>query len=525
MDLQSWLKGKFNKWRLALIVVIAIYAFLLFGLGAVQIQWDEMPHLYGGLLLSHGQLHEYLSFYGYYPPLYDLLTAGAYSVFGVSLVSGRIVAAVFALLSIYVVFEFAYKTYGPKVALIASILLGAMPGFYWTSRFAMLESSLILFFTLTMYFFYSWIIKNQTKTLIVCGLALGVGFLAKYQILVAVLVMIGSILLLCRKQLRTYLTRFPIILVVAAAVVIPWLLVIGFGHLGDVMYVIQAGGEDRTLYSVRFAAPLFYLMELTWPYNNTHPIFLPIFILGLLGLGLWVIRRKPEDKFFLAWFITVYLFFTIIPNRQWRYVMPLFPVLAISAASFTLFAYNKAANAWKTEKLSISRKHIAKIAAVLFTVFALTSVGYSYYDGYSFSARYGIHVPAQEVTHYVAERMNPDQSILVLCGSNSFYEDMVRFYLNVDGSWQNKVFQYPAMPIDSFKPEINMTHLVELCQYTNVKYVLIYEYGATDQYFNSTLTTHELMMNIILSGSFTYETWFAGSPGSSIWVYKFNRIV
>ena len=80
------------------------------------------------------------------------------------------------------------------------------------------------------------------------------------------------------------------------------------------------------------------------------------------------------------------------------------------------------------------------------------------------------------------------------------------------------------MPIDYFTPEIN-DPIIELRQYTNVKYVLIYEYGATDQYFNSTLTTHELMMNIIESGSFTYETWFAGSPGSSIWVYKFNRII
>ncbi|HEX9863106.1 MAG TPA: glycosyltransferase family 39 protein, partial [Candidatus Bathyarchaeia archaeon] len=144
----------------------------------MSIQWDEIPHLYGGLLLTRGQSQQYVATYGYYPPVYDLLTAVFFNVFGVSAAPGRLVAVMFSLLSVWIVFEFANRTYGPKIALVASILLGVMPGFFWVSRINMLETMLVFFFSLTLLFFFSWVRFNQNKTLLLCGLALGVGFLA-----------------------------------------------------------------------------------------------------------------------------------------------------------------------------------------------------------------------------------------------------------------------------------------------------------------------------------------------------------
>jgi 4-amino-4-deoxy-L-arabinose transferase-like glycosyltransferase len=103
------------------------------------------------------------------------------------------------------------------------------------------------------------------------------------------------------------------------------------------MYVMSEGGEDRPAYSNRFQpVPVYYLTEMVWPFKDlaVHPISLPIFVLGLCGLGMFAYRRKKQDIFFLTWFVVVYVFFTLIPNRQWRYVTPLFPILAISAACF-----------------------------------------------------------------------------------------------------------------------------------------------------------------------------------------------
>jgi 4-amino-4-deoxy-L-arabinose transferase-like glycosyltransferase len=476
----------------------------------MSIQWDEIPHLYGGLLLARGQSQEYMATYGYYPPLYDVLTTGYFQIFGVSAASGRLVAVTFSLLSIWIVFEFANRTYGPKIALVSSILLGSMPGFFWVSRVAMLETMLVFFFSLAMFFFLSWMRSSQKKPLILCGLALGVGFLAKYQVLVAGLVMIVIILFLSRDKLRARFSKVPVLAIIAILVVIPWVLVLyeinGLGKFGELLYVVQAGGQDRALYSARFPMPIFYLIEMTWPFNDipVHPVSLPIYIIGLLGLALWAYRRKTEDKFFLVWFIVVYVFFTLIPNKQWRYVTPLFPVLAISAASFILFVYGKLEASWKSGQASLGKHHVRRIAAALFVVLAATAIIYSSNDAYQMVARDQIHIPIEEATSYAASHISENESIMVLQAFNLFNQDMVRFYLPANQSGQNQVFQYPELPIDSFSYTFNVTELVVLCQENNVKYVFLYEHA----------DIMEVYTNLTASGRFTYEAVVGATPRS-----------
>jgi hypothetical protein len=456
--------------------------------------------------------------YGYYPPLYDIITTGYFKIFGVSAASGRLVAVTFSLLSIWIVFEFVNRTYGPKIALISSILLGSMPSFFWISRVAMLETMLIFFFSLALFFFFSWMRFSQNKALILCGLALGVGFLAKYQILVAGLVMIAIILFLSRDKLRARFSKFPLLPIIAIIIIIPWVLILfwinGLGKFGELLYVIQVGGQDRAVYSARFPWPIFYLIEMTWPFTDVpvHPISLPIYLLGLLGLGLWAYRRKTEDKFFLIWFVIVYVFFTLIPNKQWRYVTPLFPVLAISAANFILFAYGKAEKAWKSGQASLNKKRAIKVAAGLFIIFAAVSVVYSSNDAYQMVARDQIHIPIQEATNYAANHMNQSESIMVVCATNFYNRDMVKFYLQADEFRQNQVLQYPEMPVDAFTPNFDVNELISLCEEHDVKYVFLYEYGATFPYFNSTLTLHEVYMDLLDSGRFTYADIVGDSP-------------
>ncbi|MBN1244754.1 glycosyltransferase family 39 protein [Candidatus Bathyarchaeota archaeon] len=521
MNLRLWLKTGFNKWRLALLVFIIICAvFLLLELGYMSIQWDEAPHLHGSLLLTRGQLQEYISTYGYYPPLYDLLTAGYFGILGATAASGRLVAVTFSLLSIWIVFEFANRTYGPKTALIASILLGTMPGFFWISRVAMIETMLMFFFSLSLFFFLSWIRFDQNKTLILCGLALGVGFLAKYQIAVAGIVMLALILFLCRDKLRARLSKFLLLPIIALIVILPWISIVvqtnGLERFGELLYVIQEGGQDRAAYSSRFPAPIFYLIEMTWPFNDipVHPISLPIFILGLLGIGLWAYRRKTEDKFFLIWFIVVYVFFTLIPNKQWRYITPIFPVLAISAASFIFFVYGKIGAAWKSGQLTLSNRRVRQIAAALFIVLVTSAIVYSSYEAYQMTERDQIHIPVEETANYLASHMNLNESAVIVCAFNLFNQDMLRFYLPANMS-SHQIWQYPELSVDSFTPNFNITEFVSLCEQQNVKYVILYDYGADTPFFNTTLTYTNVTTLLYESGRFGFtgdEPFFGDMP-------------
>jgi 4-amino-4-deoxy-L-arabinose transferase-like glycosyltransferase len=501
-----------SKWRCALLVFIVIYAFLLFGIGPVQLLWDEMPHLYGGLLLAKGDLSEYIAIYSYYPPLYDIITTGFFHIFGINITAGRLTAGIFALFSIWLVFEFANLTYGPKTGLISSILFGSMPSFFWISRFALLETVMIFFFLLTLFFFFKWIRVDKNKTLILSGLTLGIGFLAKYQILVAGLIMIASVMLYYRNKLRAKLTKLVILGIIALAIVIPWFLVTRFVKLGELGNVIQGGSEERISYSVRFPLPIFYLIEMTWPYPHTHPIWLTVYILGLLGIGLWLHRQKTEEKLFLTWFVIVYVFFALIPNKQWRYIVPVFPVLAISAASIIVYIFNKLTKTCKAMPTNSNKKLMVKAVAAFFVFFSVSSVVYSFYEGYQWVARNQIYIPIDEATNFVAVHVDQTDSILVLCATGAYNQDMVKFYLNKNALRQNQILQYPVLPVDAFKPRFDVNELIDLCEENRVKYVMLYEYGATVHYYESTLTLHDVYIMLLNSDRFTYVTIFGDSP-------------
>jgi len=515
------LASKANRWRLVLLVFSVVYAsLLLFNLGYMSLQWDEMPHLYGGLLLTRGQTHDYLSIYGYYPPFYDIITTGFYQLFGVSAASGRLAAVTFSLLSIWIVFEFANRAYGPRIGILSSLLLGTMPGFFWLSRVAMLETMLIFFFSLILFFFFTWLSREKDKALILSGLAMGVGFLAKYQVLVAGLVMIAGILLLGRTKLKWKFSKFLLVPLIAALVVVPWLIVLfqsgGLNNFGKVLYTISGGQAERLEYSARFPLPVFYLIEMTWPFSDipVHPVSLPIYVLGLLGLGLWAWRRKPEDRFFLAWFVLVYVFFTLLPNKQWRYVTPLFPVLAISAASFIFFVYGRIGAVWKSGELSLSKRRVRRIAAALFIVFVASAIFYSSYDAYQMVERDQIHIPIEETANYLASHMNLNESAVIVCAFNLLNQDMFRFYLPANMSL-NQIWQYPELPVDASTPNFDVTEFVSLCEQRNVRYAILYDYGADTPFYNTTLTYSNVTTLLYNSGRFGFtgdEPFFGDMP-------------
>ncbi len=484
-------KHKYRLLLLAFIVVFVVAA--TYGIGYMSVQWDEMPHLFGGTLLLRGQTWDYMTTYGYYPPVFDLVTTAFFSVLGVNEVAGRLVAVTFAVLSIALLFEFTKRTYGKRNALIASVLLGTMPGFFWLSRVTMLETMLIFFFTLSMFAFYTWLNKDTSyKALVFAGLALGIGVLAKYQLIVAAIAMLLSILFLCRKRLKINLAKFLLIVVIVVLVVSPWFLMIyhydGITKFQTLQYVMTEGGQDRPAYSNRFQPlPIYYLVEMAWPFNDipVHPIALPIFILGLCGLGLFAYRRSKQDIFFLTWFLVIYVFFTLIPNRQWRYVTPLFPILAVAAACFIMFLYGKV-HAWKPPQIGVTGARLKKFASIAFIAIIVGAVAYSGYEAYQMTVRDQIQIPIKQATQYLVNHLDANQSAVLVCSFNLLSQDMFRFYLPANMS-SDQIWQYPALAVDSFTPNFNITEFTDLCVQRNVKYIILYDFGLHNTFFNSTL--------------------------------------
>ncbi len=511
-------KARLNEWRLGFLLFALVYTAITFlTLTSTPVEWDEVAHLNGGSFLVWGEFEKF-TLSAFYPPLFDCITFVFFKVFGVSLLAGRLVPLVFSVLSLWVLFELAYRMYDGKTALLCSILLGIMPGYFWLSRMALLETMLVFFVTASLLSFYLWLQMRRDKMLFLTGLAIGLGFLTKYQMFVALAIIVVSLLVLARDKLRYVLKKFSIIVFLAFTVVLPWILIAYQVYVAKIfsewVYAMQVGNPERLLYSQRYPFPIYYFIEVTWPYNEIHPISPFLYVASLLGLGLLVWRRRKEDKYVLIWFATVFVFFTFISNKNWRYILPLFPALALSTAVFILWTYGQLKNDWKLNS-SIKKKRAAKFAAGLLIVSVTGAMVYSINDAYYGLSKAQFEINIEAATNYAIKHMNKNESIMVLCPFNLFSRDIVRFYLWADGDNKIRVTQYPEMPVDTYTPRFNITEFIDVCERKNVKYVFTYEHGGTVPYFNTTLNLQQIYKQLYDSGKFSHilpEATFGVNP-------------
>ena len=496
----------FNKWRIILACFLfAYFIILLLNLVNQPFNWDEVTHLNRALELKSGLLNDFVRD-SFYPPLFPFFTTVSFDLFGASLFSARLVSAIFSVLTLWVVYEFANSMYGEKTALLSTVFLAVMPGYFWLSRLALIEITLVFFFTLSLFFFYRWLTVKKNYFAILSGLALGLGFLAKYQIVAAGALMIVCILFLGRGRLKWFFSRFTLLIVASLAMVIPWL-VIAYKVLSSYVfeqwiYALQMGNPGRSLYSGRFPVPVFYIVEMVWPYPDVHPVSLLLYAAGIAGLAILLLRHNREDKLVFVWFVTVYVFFTIISNREWRYVLTLFPALAISASALFFFAYEKIKKKFirRLNPVTIRRN---KILIGLLIGFLFVSIAYSVNDIYYNVKQNSINIEIKQATDYVVANDDSNQSILVLCPFNFFSQDMVKFYLWASGKPQIQTYQYPALPVDTYTPVFNINDLINICEQDNVKYIFTYENGGTTPYFNTTLSLVDIYIQIYDSKAFS----------------------
>jgi 4-amino-4-deoxy-L-arabinose transferase-like glycosyltransferase len=520
----SRIASRFNRWRLAFLIFLTVYtALLLLYLDYAPIRWDETPHLYGGLLLNRGQFEEYLRESAFYPPLFDVTTTLYFKTIGLSVFSARLVAVTFGLLSIWMVFEYGYKLYGPRNALISAVLLASMPGFVVLCRMALIETMLMFFFSISLLLFFSWTRTKNDKMLILTGITLGLGFLVKYQMVIGGIIILISLLYFGKQRFSIKLSKFLLILVVAGAVIAPWVVLTYQQYatkmFGKWLYVAGMGNEERLAYSTRFPIPIFYLIEMTQPYPHIHPIAFPVYTLALLGLGLWLWRRRESDKFSLITFAVVYLVFTIITSKDWRYITLVFPILAVSASEFILFLWDKAKDRLRVPHISFRQKNLTKVAAAALVLLVSVSVVYSSWEAYVWVEFDHVNIPVEEASQYVVERVTPDEKIVVLCGGNYFSADMVEFYLLVSDPDQEQPMQYPELAVDAYEPFFNFTWLIESSEALNVKYLLLFEHGNIT-FYESDLKSHDVLETMLDTDRFAVEEEFGTFP-RRIYVLRF----
>jgi|WetSurMetagenome_2_1015567.scaffolds.fasta_scaffold00596_11 4-amino-4-deoxy-L-arabinose transferase-like glycosyltransferase len=520
---------RLDSWRLCLIIIAVIYGSVLsVDLTSKAMVWDEVTHLTGGLLLSRGQFATWVWTNSLYPPVYDIFTAIYYLASGPSVFAARMVSVTFSVLSLFVIYEIAELLYNKKTALLSALLFSVMPGIIWLSRIAMIETMLIFVFCVSMLFFFRWIQTNCEKDRILSIAVLVIGIAVKYQMLVIVPIIMLLGMFFWKKeylklQVKIWL-KMPRLVIVAAAVLVILIIFLVFlksGLLNVLFFAIQTGTAQKAVYSALYPMPIYYLIVMNWYSNLMHPISLLLYIIGLMGLGLMVYRRNRPDKFLLLWFIVVYIVFSVISNRDWRYPTIAFPVLAIASASILTTAFDKLAYISKTSK-SFVRKWGITILSMSLVTLALTGIFLSCADSYTWVSEDRLDVPIEQATSFALQGLRDNQTLVVACPLNFFNEGMVSFYLSAKNPNQkyNQVWQYPALAVDAYTLDFNVTQFTSLCQQQNVKYILLYEFKGL-RYFNSSFTAQIVFDSLFESDRFSEKASFGNSP-NRIFILSFT---
>ena len=523
------LKLELGKYDVVLLVFLAAYAILIVqNMPSIPMQWDEVNHFNGALLLLRGELWQYLVINSFYPPLYNLATTGYFAFLGASVLAGRLVSLSFSILSIFLVYKISREMVREKTALLSAVLFGVMPGIVWLSSVAMIETMLLFVFLVCMLYFFRWLKTGRERDFTLSTVALVLGVLVKYQIVVfAPIVMIFGVLFLGRRtELKAQLHNFVhsrrlwlgLLLVCLAVVALLGLYVSKL--LQTWIYALEVGNQGQSLYSIRFPFPVFYIYEMTVPYHNVHPISLIPYALGFVGLAFFALRRKPSDKFLIVWFLTIFVVFTLIPNKQWRYITPLFPVLAISAANLMTTATSWAQKTWQSSNTRSMQKPLLKAFAVSLVGLTLLGIYFSSNDAYTWAGQGQPQIPIQQATTYTASITQVNRSILVLCPYNLFNHDMVWFYLNKENPSQTPVYQYPHLAVDAYPPQFNASQIVDFCEANCTQTIMLYEYGGTIRYFDSNLTQQAVFEMLNSTGRFALQNTFGKTP-SRIFVFSF----
>src|SRR3989344_5164683 len=347
--------------------------------------WDEAYntmrsldyfHFFEGLFLGKVDVLGFLTAYiDYYGPLVRIITGFLSLIFSPQIKLAQFVATPFFLGTIYLIYLLGSKLFKNKwIGLLAAFLFSFFQVIYNDCRWLLLDIPMTFFTLLAVYFFIKSNFFENRKYTVFSFIAVLLSVLTKFQGVLYLLVPYfwGLTILIKNKyykRLRNILIGSLIFIIPSAFYVIPSIEKI------KLYYGLAVPGEP-------LVDPIYLLNPLTWTHHLklfiNYEITFPIFVFFIVSLYFFIKNKnssthsvilasdegaRPEsnndsgdtsfprmtpaiDKHNYKWFLILnilfyYVFFTVFPNKDMRFLFPILPFVALIFARGFFFFFER----------------------------------------------------------------------------------------------------------------------------------------------------------------------------------------
>lgn len=325
--------GSRRSWQVGAILVVG--CLVLFPSFWGRELWNPDEPRYAEVAREMNVLGEYLvphlngDIYSQKPPLFFWLSAALQPLFGFG--AGRVVTALAFVGTLLLVRALARLWFSDRAAILAALVVGTTELFAWLGRFGVLDVPLSFFTTLAVYGFFRHRERGgRAIVLFYAGMALAV--LTKGPVGLVVPLLAAGAGLASRDRARPLRLGHaawgvPLLLAIVAAWVVPACLHGGREYAQAILLRQNVG---RVVESWSHARPWWYY----FPYLAAN--FFP-WIFVAVPAAVWAWREGRNERALrtlLLWFALGFVFFSLVSGKRERYLLPLFPPLALLTGRF-----------------------------------------------------------------------------------------------------------------------------------------------------------------------------------------------
>jgi len=267
--------------------------------------------------------------YGEKPPLYYYIIYASKTLlrFVEDEVSLRFPSGLYALLAALFLFATIRRFFDHRRAILSACILISTPLYYWQARYLQVDMVFSVFVSSCLLLFF-WFYKTRRDYLIYFSFAsLGLAFLVKGPLAVALIVPVVFAFLFAEKSFRVItIGKLATGILICGAVILPWYVAVYLKEGAPYLYEnVVRQNFVRFFDAWSHNRPFYY-------YFKTLPLdFFPWSLFLPFGLFL-ALKRFTIDaglKYFLIWFVWMFFFLSLSSGKISKYMLPALPAISV----------------------------------------------------------------------------------------------------------------------------------------------------------------------------------------------------